>query len=261
MKNISTLSFLKISCSLIFLGMGLHHLLASQPYAVVGLNTDEIRIFFGILLIVSGLLVFYINRKTKNMAFLLIAPVFVVILNSICEYIDAGCVIEQLVEFATKIFLPLVFFKELRRPTEDKKIQLIMKVIVALTFIGHGAFALGLHYVPGSFILMTESILGLSIKHSYQFLLVIGALDVIFAFLVFFHYKRLQHATFIYLIVWGTLTSLARFVYPIVIEADLTQVSAGFAGMAYRMPHALLPFWLFLRLGRENVWRPQLNKR
>lgn len=241
--------------------MGVHHVLASQPYDVVGFNTNEISTFFGIILIVSGILVFFTNKKTKNMAFLLLVPVSVVLLHSVCKYIDAGYVIEQLVEFATKIFLPLVLLKELRRPTEEKNAQRIMKLILALTFIGHGAFALGLHYVPGSFIQMTESILGLSIQQSYDFLFLIGVLDVIFAVLLFFNNKRLQQVTLIYLIVWGTLTSLARFVYPIVIEADLTHVGAGFAGMIYRMPHALLPFWLFLRLEREHVRFPQLNKR
>jgi hypothetical protein len=256
MNRSATRSFLKISCSLLFLGMGMHHLLVQQPYDVIGFN--EISSLFGLTLIFSGFLPFITSQKVANPAFLLLVPFSIIVINSICKFIEAGYVEEQLVEFATKILLPLVLLKELRRLTEEKNMRRIMKMIVALTFIGHAMFALGVHYVPGSFILMTKSTLVLSVQQSYVFLFWIGVLDVVFALLLFFKNERLQQIALVYLIVWGVLTSLARFVFPLEIGAEFTEVVAGFAGMVYRLPYALLPLWLMLNLMRKNVRFSQL---
>jgi hypothetical protein len=240
--------------------MGMHHFLDHQPYGIIGLNNNKISPFLGLILAVSGILILMAGKKLKNGAFFLLIPAVIIVLHSICKFIESGYVIEQLVEFATKILLPIVLLKETRKPTKEKNMQLVLKIIVALTFIGHGLFALGFHYVPGSFIRMTHNILGLSIHHSHNFLLVIGVLDVVLAILLFSKNRQVQQVTLIYLILWGALTSLARLVFPMVIEADPTQLGAGFAGMVYRLPHALIPFWLMLQLVRVNVQLPQLIK-
>lgn len=172
--------------------------------------------------------------------------------DSLAAFQSSGYVPEQLIEHGAKLFLPLLFVMQEFPSWNERKQQLMLKVIVALTFVGHGLFAVGWHYVPGSFHAMTTSILGVTGNQSTNFLLTVGILDFIAAFCLFLP-KRFARIALYYLVVWGLLTTLARISYPISdLNFEFTAIYDGLAGTIYRIPHTLLPLWLFVYVYRNN---------
>ncbi|MEZ4938503.1 MAG: hypothetical protein R2799_13015 [Crocinitomicaceae bacterium] len=123
-----------------------------------------------------------------------------------------------------------------------KSLVLILKLLSALTFIGHGIFAIGLHFVPGGFIQMTQNILGFNTDGAETFLLIAGILDFIVAFVLFI--KPLQLIAMVYMIFWGVLTSLARFV-GYYYHAPIEEVySVYLFESIWRAPHFMAPLLL-----------------
>ena len=146
-----------------------------------------------------------IQRKNK-WVFILVA--IILFSDSVYLMTKNKYVFEQLVEHALKFGLPLFYVFHGR--FSWKKNALFLKTLVALTFIGHGLFAMGLHFVPGGFIQMTQNILMFDVDGSRTFLFVVGLLDLLVAVCIFI--KPFQLPAMVYMVFWGVLTSLARFV-------------------------------------------------
>ena len=128
---------------------------------------------------------------------------------------------------------------------EKAKEIFVLKILIVLTFVGHACFALGLHYVPENFLQMTQGILLLSSENAYLYLFTAGVLDILCAFLLFAN-GRVKILALYYLIGWGFLTALARFVYPFSLEeVSFGVFFNGFLGMVYRLPHALIPLLVY----------------
>lgn len=110
----------------------------------------------------------------------------------------------------------------------------------AATFVGHGIYAWGWPYPrPASFSFMTMNLLGLSQAASGVFLCFIAVIDVIAAGGLFF--RRARKYAAIYMVVWGSLTALARPLTHFTRAEDYYGLHPWIAESLVRMPHALLP--------------------
>ncbi|WP_299365775.1 hypothetical protein [Winogradskyella sp.] len=115
-----------------------------------------------------------------------------------------------------------------------------LKIAIALTFIPHGLFAMGILPVPGHFIDMTISILKISEDEARIFLWVVGFIDVLGSILIFIPHRMVKFILY-YFAFWGFVTAFARVYVGFIPElAGMTLHNSLFLTI-YRLPHGLIP--------------------
>jgi hypothetical protein len=170
------------------------------------------------------------------------------------KYHDIGMGIGQWFEHASQFCLPLVL--ALYFWGKGSRWELLAKLSLAATFIGHGLFALGVpseipalnHQRPGQFTEMTMLCLGLETESSAgRLLTVAGVADFIVAGMIFLRgWPRIIGLA--YMVAWGFLTALARpWAYYEPTAAGET-LGRWIPEMLYRFPHFGLPACLLLAL-------------
>jgi hypothetical protein len=176
--------------------------------------------------------------------YLLLPASALLLTTSYASFIQSGYVPEQLIEHAIQLFTPIILFRQLAfTPIQTEETVISLKVLVALTFIGHGLFALGAHYVPSGFVDMTTEILGITLPNTYIFLDIVGYLDILCALLLFLNFPF--KPVYFYLIFWGLITALARLAFGLLInEGSAMDMVYWISNMLYRLPHGIIPLLL-----------------
>jgi hypothetical protein len=123
---------------------------------------------------------------------------------------------------------------------------------VAVTFIGHGMYAIGFHPVPAHFVFMTQAGLGVGEDAARRLLVTVGVLDFLAAALLLLPWKKAWLVGLAWVIPWAILTTFARlWSYGGFVGFD-TLLSQWLPQMVVRLPHILLPLALFF-LARAQV--------
>ncbi|ATH07291.1 hypothetical protein BIY24_04870 [Halobacteriovorax marinus] len=205
-------------------------------------------ILIGCFLCICSLFAIFNLRKGEKL--LLLSGVYLVFLSAI--YMSAKFFIPaQFIEYSAQMFSPFALFLYWRRG-ESERLILFIRIAVALTFIGHGAYALGIFPVPGNFIDMVINILGCDESFARNFLKVMGSLDFLAAILLFI--PMLSHWALGFCAMWGVLTSLAR-----VSEDSVFGVSHILSSMGHefimRGPHFILPVVLIYCAHKKSLQR------
>lgn len=213
----------------------------------------NLTFFFSVVLFVSAFVslfwkqIPYIRLKKSIIAFSLC----ILFLLGICMVKDKNYDFLQFFELTIQFAAPLVLYFSKDFETLNKgKLIFWLKVSIALTFIPHGLFAMGLIYVPGHFIDMTIKILAVTETQSRQFLFIVGLLDIIAA--VFLFIPKLVKPAFIYIIIWGILTAIARVVAGFNYDFFLNSIHNFTYLTVYRLPHGLLPLATLILYGIYN---------
>jgi uncharacterized membrane protein len=246
-------SIIKWSLFLLLIGKGFLHFTSEQPYTYLfGKNILPTYIFGTVLILTSIFSVFEIKLKNKIIInILLIFSSLIIFLHSYGTFIKAGYVAEQLIEHSLQICLPLVFLF-LMNDFYINKIRLgwILICLTALTFIGHGIYAIGWHYLPDNFIEMTERSIGYFVPDPKMFLFTIGILDIILSLFLFI--PKLRPYVLWYFIIWGFATSIARVYY--VLDTELTNefLLVNAPNMIYRLLHGLIPLAIYYHFQKKN---------
>jgi hypothetical protein len=115
-----------------------------------------------------------------------------------------------------------------------------LKVAIALTFIPHGLFAMGVFPVPGHFVDMTISILKITEDNARIFLWVVGCLDVVGSILIFVSF-RFSKIILYYFVFWGLVTAFARIYVGFIPELAGMTIHNSLFLTIYRLPHGLVP--------------------
>lgn len=123
----------------------------------------------------------------------------------------------------------------------------LVRGTVALTFIGHGLYAAGVHPVPAHFVFMTQSGLGVGEDAARQLLFFVGVLDFLAAGLLLLPWRKAWFVALAWVIPWAILTTFARvWSYGSFVGVD-TLLTQWLPQMVVRLPHVLLPlallFW------------------
>jgi hypothetical protein len=117
---------------------------------------------------------------------------------------------------------------------------LLARIAVALTFTGHGLFALGWPWpLPPHFGYMTTRITGLTPEGAQWLLRLAGSLDLLVSVGIFM--PRLAKPALVYAIIWGGLTALARPTAYVLWPSFWPDLHRWGMEMAWRLPHALVP--------------------
>lgn len=155
--------------------------------------------------------------------------------------------IGQFFEYSIQILTPILLLIAIYYPEElvKNRIQLSVKIAIALTFICHGLYAYGFYSRPGVFIDMTIGSLKISENSAHQLMYAAGILDFIAAVGIFL--KRNSLVFIIYCVIWGTLTALARTWGNLNFDSNqLAIIHQYLPQTLYRLPHGLIPMILLV---------------
>ncbi|NBB89090.1 MAG: hypothetical protein GVX96_04835 [Bacteroidetes bacterium] len=169
---------------------------------------------------------------------------------AISSYLESGYQWAQGIEYAAQIATPLLCAIYLWGKVGSKWIT-FAKVAIALTFLGHGLFALGVFPTPGNFVYMTTQILEISDTQARELLYIAGILDIVALVLIFV--PRLDRYALIYCTIWGFLTALARpAAYVLFNHLFWLSMHQSIFEFAVRLPHFILPLALFFILKKRS---------
>ena len=235
--------YIKWSTALLLISNGWYHFLSKQPYNYLfNQNSIEISNLFGLTLIFFGVLAIFWKRRKSKLIYLFLIPSLILFINTLGSFVKANYVFEQIVEHFSQFGLPLLFILSFSKSVNYKNLIQWTMIIMALTFIGHGLFAVGLHFQPDNFINMTMTILKIDTLQSTTFLIIMGLLDFIFTIGIFF--KATRKISLIYMIIWGLLTALARTAFVYNETADI--IMQHIPQTILRLPNSILPLMIFL---------------
>jgi len=145
----------------------------------------------------------------------------------------------------------LILFVRMRTVTW----QWMVKVMIALTFIGHGLYALGWPSPrPAGFMFMTMQILGCSEGFAVGFLHLIAFLD--FAAALFLFIPCLVLPALVWTTFWGLATAVARTWAHFTPAEDYYGLHPWFAESVLRLAHGLVPLALLVMHLRPRANEP-----
>jgi hypothetical protein len=162
------------------------------------------------------------------------------------RYFQIGQLLEHSIQFSLALFLAWVL------SANPSPTQLIfpLKLVIALTFLGHGLYALGVHPVPGNFVQMTLNILPFNEAQAFLYLKVAGILDMVMILGLF--WKGKEKWFLWYGILWGFLTAFARVASGFSMDFPLDSLGAWLHETLYRLGHGGIPLLLWLMLSEKK---------
>lgn len=202
---------------------------------------------FGYFYALCALLCLILSRKNKWASIPIVLGSISLIFLAALYYIDKGFVYAQFIEYACQWAAPLALVWAVRSDEIPKGLINFIKIAIALTFLGHGLYALGYFPVPGNFVYMTTNILGVGDSTAKTFLKIAGVLDMLIVTGIFF--RKTQKPLLYYATFWGFLTAFARVVSGFNSNAVGHSLSQWLHESVMRFPHGLLPLFLVLVLG------------
>ena len=156
----------------------------------------------------------------------------------------------QFIEHSIQWTLPLVLLYLLKFPSDKGWFILGLKIVIALTYLGHGMYAVGIYSIPPTFVEMTGNILGLNEDQAIFFLLIAGILDLMVVIGIFLPGK--ERIFLYYAMIWGTLTALARLFAYFDFLAPLASFDRWFFEVLLRLGHGGIPLLLYLILEKDS---------
>jgi len=181
---------------------------------------------------------------TRLKRFIVGLGLWLLVLLAICMVKDRNYDFLQLFELSIQFTAPFLLWKNIKMNSENKNIIFGLKVAIALTFIPHGLFAMGVPYLPGHFIDMTIIILGVNETQATQFLFSVGFLDVLFSLLIFV--PKLSKYVLWYMIIWGFITAFSRLIAGFNINFLSSSLHGSTYLTIYRLSHGILPLIVLL---------------
>ena len=270
---------LKLTVFLIFIGRAYQHIFWDGPYRsvlwdedffsgfvqnVFGLTWREfvesetmdyrIQLFIktiGVIFALAGFSALFYNAKRKFLRPIILVAIFFLSILAIVSFKSKFFQFSEGFEFGIQLFSPILLLWSYRAEVNLKRLITMAKVAIAITFVGHGIYAVGIFPQPGYFIDMTIKILHLSEDGTRLFLKTAGILDFIVATLLFI--PKLQKPALFYCIFWGLLTAMARIVAGFSIDFPFQTTHQWAFETVYRLSHGLLPLWTLLQISQSKL--------
>lgn len=157
-------------------------------------------------------------------------------------------------EFSAQLSIPFLLHYSLNRGI-NKQLIFSMKLVIALTFVAHGIYAVGIAPVPQKFIAMVIKTIEMSNASAKEVLFIAGILD--FAVAIGLFIPRLLRLSLAYMLIWGFLTAFAR-IHSNFYEYDAWRsIHQWTWQFLIRTPHYSIPLVLLLSL--SPVRKSRLN--
>lgn len=269
-KDLQILAIIKISLILVLLGRAYQYLFFSAPFMNLYyyaeflkpyierktgllwhdfLSLPEIDVYtdyaiygFGGLFLFTIPCVSILDRKNyKWLQVPILAAGIGLIFLAVLLTISNNNKVGQFFEYSLQFTLPFLLLCCITYDKVKDNLLLILKVLIAFTFLGHGLYAIGYYPVPGYFVDMVIRVFNCSESVARTFLNIAGILDLVIAIGLFLPNKRIVSYCLVWAVIWGFSTAIARVVgnfYPHFILRSLHQTVFE---MVYRVPHGLIP--------------------
>lgn len=270
----------RIACFCLFMGRGWQHLFWDAPFRTLlwsqdfmqkivenvfalswseyvqggGIGDQLINLTtkgFGIFYIALAILCLYIKQEHKKLSPILILGSLFIFKLAFLYSMGRGFEIGMLIEHSVQFGVPLVLYILVFKPDKINSSLFYIKLIVSLTFIGHGLYAIGYYPIPGKFIDMIINVFGFSEDQAILMLRVAGIFD--FSAGIFIFVPVLQIYALVFNIFWGFTTAFARTVAHFDLELFSMSVNQWLLESLYRFPHGLLPLALFIYLRQKKI--------
>ncbi len=267
MNNRRFLRIIQWSVFCILFGRGILHFTSEQPYSIlfsdpssifhqkIDFNLNHLQISIGIIHLIFAFFSILSLKWLKEFRLILLFPIPITLLLIHCyaTFIQSHFVPEQFIEHALQLFLPLIFMHAVIKNTNFAlpNSRFPIYILIAFTFIGHGIYAIGFHYVPSNFKEMVINSFHFNELQTNHFLFFIGLIDFITSVLIFTRF--LQKESLVYMFIWGFLTSFARLYAYIGIVDFSTIVQENIFQVLLRLPHAFIPLGLLIWETRTNM--------
>lgn len=164
------------------------------------------------------------------------------------KFFQVGQFLEYALQIGSPVLLYVWVYKVKDRDKADlnsgiwKKLIFSSKVLIALTFICHGLYAMGYYPRPGFFVDMTINIFGVSEAGAHSLLWWAGLIDMIISVGIFV--PPFARVCLLYAVIWGLLTAFARIVANFYSDFPWQSLHQYTFETIYRLPHGLIPLFV-----------------
>lgn len=198
----------------------------------------------GITLMMLAIVPWIVNSfpKLRWVRWLLVPATLILVSDSFARWVGMEFDFGMAIEHSLQMLAPVLLLIATGQGNRTKLWIATLTVGVALTFVGHGLYAIGFHPVPLSFQTMTMKLLRCEQDFAMAFLQIVGWMDFVAAACLFI--RPLKKVGLIYMIGWGLATAFAR----VISHFDTASTSFGLdpwaAETLVRTSHWLLPLVL-----------------
>lgn len=211
-------------------------------------NTFQV---IGIFLMAGIFFSLFMNKFTKwAERYLIFCSVWLLFLSVIYwkEYFwDLPQFVELTAQWTSPLILVLIYHSFTRRIN----ILIILRIILAMTFFGHGLYALGWVPLPGNWVDLVINTFSFSETNAKIFLKIVGAGDILAAFMVF--YPKTEKAGLLYMFIWGSCAALGRITGSYYQEIGFINfIHQQLGEFLIRLPQFLLPAMTLLILKEKS---------
>jgi len=270
---------LRLSAFFVFFGRGWEHLMWDAPFRAVlwdqklmeGLITsvtgmtwkeyatsptvnfiiDSSIKLVGLVYLICAIVSLTIKARHKKLGTLLWVGAFFLIILSFLFYKNKFYKFGQFIEYSCQMFSPIFLILFFIYNIQIRKLHFLLKIAIALTFIGHGLYALGIYVTPGIWTDMAMSSLNFiglypSEVRVENIIYIAGILDIILAVGIFFPNKW-SIPFIVWAAIWGLLTALSRVIGFMNFDPSWHTLFQWLPQTIMRLPHALIPLaalWL-----------------
>lgn len=279
---------LRLTVFFVFFGRGWEHLYTDAPFrailwdaslmegfinSITGLTwyeytssstinfiIDAAIKFTGLFYLMCAVIALIAQPKHKKLSKLLIFGSGLLIILSLLFYKTKFYKFGQFIEYSCQMFSPFFLYAVLLYRVQLNKFNLVLKTAIALTFIGHGLYALGIYITPGVWYDMaigSFNFIGLkpTAQQIQQMIFAAGVLDMVVAIGIFLP-KKWAVPFLVWAFIWGLLTALSRVVGFMYFDATWHTLMQWLPQTVLRMPHALIPI-----AGVLIVYKDEINFR
>jgi len=278
---------LRLSTFCVFFGRGWEHLITDVPFRAIlwdqhsmeglittltGLSWSEyvssstcnfiidasIKIT-GIFYLICAVTSLFINAKHRQLSKLLVMGCLLLVTLSLLFYKSKFLQFGQFIEYSCQMFSPLFLYMILFDKVHLNKFNIILKLSIALTFAGHGLYALGVYNTPGMWTDMALSSLNFiglypSVTQVRDVIYLAGILDMILAVGIFLS-NRWSAPFLIWALIWGLLTALSRVIGFMNIDASWHTLIQWLPQTIIRLPHALIPLAALVIIFKDDFYK------
>jgi len=239
--SLTTSQILKFTCFCLLAGKAYEHFFFEPYYSMFSpAAVPNMLLFSATLFLIAAVLSLLASPKRKWIIPVLLLTTVNLFLQTWSSYERTNYVLAQLIEHTLQTVTPLLLIMAVYLP-QTKRLDIACKVAIALTFTGHGLFALGVYPVPPHFIAMFNETLGVSSNTAVVLLFIAGSLDLVVSVLLFVPRFAKYAAT--YAVFWGFLTAFARLTsYVQTGPMFWLTLHQNFFKFLVRVPHFMVPF-------------------
>lgn len=219
-----------------------------DSFAGSGANDGVVQRGIGLigwLYLVCAIMSLIVRKSSRWQCATLFAASGLLFLLAFAKYVGAQRQLPMLVEYGGQFLMPSIFALALRFGVRHRLTVAIATIGFVMTFVGHGAYALGIIWpTPSNFFAMTSVILKVDHDAAVNFLRVAGVLDLLVCLGLFM--PRLRVISAAYAAIWGLMTALARPVAGMSFSLNYWGADQFLHEAICRAPHFIIPLFLFL---------------